>query len=482
MEFQDIIEQNKSEMIQALQELIRIKSVKEAPCQTEKGVLLPFGAGVEEAYQYVLKLGRKMGFTVKDADHYGGHIEWKAEDPNAEIFGIAAHIDVVPEGDGWSVDPYGAVQVEDWIMGRGTQDDKGPLISCLYAMKALKDAGYTPSRTIRLIIGLDEETEQEGMRHYLEAEGMPDLGITPDGEFPLTHGEMGNMEVHLVSRMKKYSPKDGLILSKVAAGVAPNVVPASARAVVSTANKEQYSLIRDMAQSFSEETGYHVKTKKVGSSLSIEAAGISAHGADPHLGLNAISVLMAFLGRLSFISDEITEWIQYYNEHIAFHLHGEGLGCPLEDDVSGKLVCNVGMMEVGNDVATVVINIRYPVTHTSESVYEGIEKSLEDTRIGMLKVEDAHPVYTPLEDPFVQELLKVYREESGDNESQPFVDRGGTYAKSLRKTVAFGALFPTDEDRMHQSDERIHRDVLVKLARIYGLMMYRLCMKQSDAE
>ncbi len=483
MEFQDIIEQNRAAMIQSLQELMRIRSVRADACRKENGTLLPFGSEVEQAYQYVLELGRNMGFEVKDADHFGGHIQWRAEDPDAEIFGIAGHLDVVPEGEGWSVDPFEAKLSEDWILGRGAQDDKGPVIACLYGMKALQEAGLTPTRTIRLIIGLDEETEQEGMRYYLEQEGMPDLGITPDGEFPLTNGEMGNLEIQLASRMKKYSPKDGLVLSKMQGGIAPNVVPGSARAVVSAGSKEIYGNIRSLAEDFTQETGYDIKTKRVGSSLAIEATGISAHGADPHLGLNAISVLMAFLGKLSFVGDEISEWIQYYNQKIGFHLHGENLDCELEDEPSGKLVCNVGMMEVGSDVATALLNIRYPVTYTSEDVYRGIEKSMEGTAIGLIKVEDAHPVYTPVDDPFVQELLSVYREESGDQTSQPFVDRGGTYAKLLRHTVAFGALFPGDEDRMHQPDERIQVDTLVKLARIYGLMMYRLCIQQpSDGQ
>ena len=477
MVYREILEKNKAEMLEKLQELVRIRSVRTEPCRSPEGEVYPFGAGVEEAYQYTLKLGKELGFEVKDWDHYCGHIEWKSENPDAQIFGIAGHLDIVPEGDGWTFDPYAAEIADGWMLGRGTLDDKGPVIACLYGMKALKEAGYRPADTIRLILGLDEETGRDSVHYYLEKDRMPDYGITPDGEFPLTNGEMGNMKFQLASRMKKYSPKEGLVLSKIDAGLAPNIVPRTAKAVVASGDSGEYDTIRTKAEAFAEETGYNLKTRKVGTSLAIEATGISAHGADPHKGLNAISILMAFLGRLDFVSDEVTEWIRYYNEHIGFNLHGENMECAFQDEPSGKLICNVGMMELSNDVATVTLNVRYPISYTSENVYEGVEKTLEGTNIGLIKKGDDKPAYVPVDDPFIQTLCSVYVEETGDDENKPFVDRGGTYAKVFRRMVAFGALFPGEEDRMHQPDERLSIEALMKMTRIYTAMMEKLCME-----
>ena len=60
-------------------------------------------------------------------------------------------------------------------------------------MKALKDAGFVPQDTIRLILGLDEETGWIGMEHYFSQVEKPDYGITPDADFPLVNGEKGIM-------------------------------------------------------------------------------------------------------------------------------------------------------------------------------------------------------------------------------------------------------------------------------------------------
>ena len=476
MDYLEILENYREEMTEALAGIIRIRSVQEKPCAGPDGAVLPFGAGVEEVYQHMLALGRSMGFEVQDVDHYGGHIEWKAEDPNAETFGIAAHLDVVPEGTGWSREPYGAVIEDGWMYGRGTTDDKGPVIESLYAMKALRDAGFRPKKNIRLILGLDEETGKGGMDDYIEHAGMPDFGITPDGEFPLINGEMGILIFDLMEKLRRPTDRSGLLLSKLEGGDAPNIVPRKARAVLASQEPGAYDRIKAMAEAYAEESGHALSVRKAGTSLAVEATGVSAHGARPDLGLNAVSILMAFLGRLEFAADEVNEFIGFYNEHIGFDYNGTKIGCGFEDEPSGKLIFNVGLAEFTDEFASVTINIRYPVLCTGEEVYAGIESCLAGTRIGLLKKMHDRPVIFSTEDPFVETLLEAYAEETGDTEAKPLVIGGGTYAKSLRRTMAFGAAFPEDEDRMHQPDERLSLDAMMKAARIYARMLYKLCL------
>lgn len=475
MEYLKILEENKNEMIEKLQEAVRIKSVLGAPYESSNGETYPFGEGVETAYRHIMELGRSMGFETVDFDHYGGHIDFKSDDPGAEIFGIAGHVDVVPEGSGWEHEAYGGVIEDGWMYGRGTTDDKGPLYSCLYAMKAIKDAGIKPKKTIRLIVGLDEETEKKGMLYYLDKAGAPDFGITPDGDFPLINGEMGIVIFELAEKLKKRTSKEGLVLSKLSAGEASNIVPAHAKAVVASETPAVYDNIKEMAETYRKETGYKLNVKKAGSSLAIESEGISAHGARPQMGLNAISILMDFLGRLEFAGDEINEFIAYYNDHIGFCLAGEKIGCALEDEVSGKLIFNVGIASVTDDLASVTVNIRYPVSNTADEVFAGIEKTLEGRKIGIVKHIQENPVFIELDDPFVVKLLEAYTEETGDTENKPQVIGGGTYAKLMNRLFCFGAQFPGEEDRMHQANERLSLDSYMKMARIYAKAIYKLC-------
>jgi succinyl-diaminopimelate desuccinylase len=64
---------------------------------------------------------------------------------------------VVPEGAGWTVDPFGGEIIDHKIFGRGAVDDKGPLIAVFYACCAIKDSGLPLKKKIKQIIGTNEE-------------------------------------------------------------------------------------------------------------------------------------------------------------------------------------------------------------------------------------------------------------------------------------------------------------------------------------
>lgn len=478
MEYIKWIDDNKDLIVNSVREVVRIRSVEDKEIKMPDGKLLPFGRGVEEAYQAVLSLGKEMGFDIADFDHYGGHIEFKSIDKSAETFGIAAHLDVVPEGEGWTDhEPYSADIEDGFIYGRGTTDDKGPLISCLYAMKAIKESGITPKKNIRLILGLDEETNWIGMEHYLDKAGHPDFGITPDGDFPLINGEMGILNFSLASRLKKTNDKRGIILRKLEAGEASNIVPSYAKAVIASDEKKHYEIIKSKAQKYFEESGHELKISRAGTSLVIEAKGRASHGAKPWEGLNALSIMLEFLEKIQFQQDEINDFISFYNEKIGYNLHGEKIGCGFSDEPSGKLVFNVGIAKFDQEIAEIIVNLRYPVTVNADDVINGIKESLYGTSIGFIKHSLFKPIYIEEDNPFVISLMNAYIEETGDRVSRPLVIGAGTYAKSIDRMLAFGALFPGDEDRMHQANERLKIDNLIKYTKIYARAIYELACK-----
>ena len=477
MGYLERIDAYKEEMLETLAEIVSKPSVNAEAVRTTDGEVYPFGQGVQEALECMLKIGKEKGFDVYNDENYAGHIEWKSENGGDEYFGIVGHLDVVPVGTDWTTDPFIMVDKGDgFVYGRGTSDDKGPVVACLYAMKALKDEGLEPKMNIRLVLGLDEETGHISADHYTEHCGQPSLGFTPDADFPLVNGELGIMIFELAQKFKTKPAKDEMRLTKLEGGVAPNAVPAYAKAVVA-GSKEHYDLISDRAKLYAEETGYKLKTKKQGTSLVIEAFGQAAHGAHPDLGLNAVSILMDFLGRISFASEELNEFIDFYNDHIGFDLHGERIGCFFEDKPSGPLIFNVGMANINEDLASLSINIRYPIKSTDEQVIEGIETVLEGTRIGLVMRAVQKPIHCHRADPICQTYMKAYRDETGDMETDAMIIGGGTYAKMFNNILAFGAAFPDDENTMHQADEKFSIDSFMKMARIYARAIKAFCFE-----
>ena len=77
-------------------------------------------------------------------------------------------------GDGWDTPPFEATIKNGNIYGRGSIDDKGPVVAALYAMKAVKENLPVNSR-VRLILGLNEEKSWKCIKHYKKIEEMPNI-------------------------------------------------------------------------------------------------------------------------------------------------------------------------------------------------------------------------------------------------------------------------------------------------------------------
>ncbi|MBP3816014.1 MAG: dipeptidase PepV [Firmicutes bacterium] len=483
------IEANMEEEISFLQKLIQLNSEERPEEKGPNGEVYPFGKGVYDSLALTLEEGEKMGFVPKNVDNYGGHIDWLAPleegEEKPKTMGILGHLDVVPAGEGWSFEPYSGAVSDGYIYGRGTTDDKGPVVAALFAMKALKEVGYTPAKNIRVILGCDEETNWKGMDYYLEKEGTPDYGFTPDGDFPVINGEKGIANFDIVRKINDREAK-GLNLRALEGGSAKNMVPEKARALLNSTEKGAYDKIKEKLEDFKathlEINGIEpiITGKPVGKSYEVSFEGKSAHGAHPELGLNAVSLLMEFLGELNFANEEINDTVDFYNKHIGYDVYGQRIGCQLEDEKSGKLTFNVGVLSFDKKSITISVNVRYPVTKSDEDFYPNVSEIAGRYDLGIVKYPSQEPIYFDVDSPMIKTFMEIYRENTGDMENGPITIGGGTYARSMNNCVAFGALFPGDPDLMHQRDERLALDRLETMTKIYADAIYKLT--QPDFE
>lgn len=402
-----------NEMIEALQKLVSFQSIAK-----EEGPEYPYGKEVCGAKEYVLELAKSFGMRAEDVPGKYAYIEI-GEGPR--LIGILSHLDVVPAGDGWTQDPFGGEIVDGKIYGRGTTDDKGPTIAVLYAMKALKEK-TTLSARIRLILGQTEENgEWRDIEAYTDAEEIPECGFTPDGDFPAIQNELGAM----VFRVRM--PQSGFLQGE--GGTAPNMVPARAR----------------------------VKTEFG----TYEASGKACHGCAPWLGLNGISELMEKVHQ----AEPENRFLRMYADLIGKTIYGEKLGIAAEDE-SGKLTLNVGLFEVQDETATLMVDIRYPAKKNPDEISGSLVRQFSSYGASCECVYHVRPLYTPSDSPVLGALLSAYREVTGDD-SRPISIGGGTYAKAMPNMVAFGPNFPGHENREHMEDEYILVEDFLKLEEIY---------------
>lgn len=459
MNFNEKIDLMKDDIIKSTQEIIRIRSVKDEP---KEG--MPFGEGVNESLEYALKLSEEFGFQTKNFDGYAGHAEFGQGD---EVVGVLVHLDVVPEGDGWTYPPYSGKIHDNKIYGRGTIDDKGPAIATMYAMKAIKESGEKLNKRIRIIFGTDEESGWGGINYYLEHEKAPNVAFTPDADFPAIHGEKGLLIFNLVKEFED-NKGNGTKITRIKGGNRANMVPDYCEAHVISSHS-----IREELESYIKDNDVKIELIEDGEKTIIKSYGISSHGSLPESGQNAISQLIMFLRTLDLAKGDVADFIKAYGHKIAMEYYGESIGCGFEDDESGKLIFNVGVIDLDETKANVTINIRYPITYNEKQVFEGMEEALDGTGIKIVKDQHKEPIYIPKDHELIQTLMKVYRDITGDDR-EPITIGGGTYARAMENAVAFGPLLPGQPELAHQKDEYMAIEDLVQITKIYANALYEL--------
>lgn len=443
----------KDGLIEDTQRILKIKSVQE---DGKPG--MPFGEGINNALETMLNVGSNMGFKIKNLDGYIGYIEWGHGE---EIVAVLGHLDVVPEGDGWTFPPYAAEIHDGKIYARGALDDKGPIMAALYGMYALKEEGFEPKKRIRIILGTNEETGSEDVEYYLEKDEKPSIGFTPDADFPIIYAEKGLTVFNIT---KEFNSNDITTISYIKGGQRANMVPDYCEVGIISEDKEELiSKINAYAKSCCVDLRYEVKDEI----LILKSIGISAHGSTPEVGKNAIMQAVEFLNSNNISSGELGETIKFLAEKIGFETRGESLGVCLHDDVSGFLSFNVGTIEMSGNKIKLSLNLRYPVTKTFEDMIVPLEKNLRPSGFIIEDMDHQKPLYFSKEHKLIKILSKVYEEQTG-NRAELLAIGGGTYAKEMPNIVAFGPIFPGKPDLDHQPNEYIEVNDLLKITQIYA--------------
>lgn len=117
---------------------------------------------------------------------------------------LNAHGDVVPPGDGWSHDPYGAEIVDGHLYGRASAVSKSDFATYVYALRALESLGAPLAGTVELHFTYDEEFGGELGPGWLLDQGLtrPDLLIAAGFSYQVVTAHNGclQLEVSLQGR------------------------------------------------------------------------------------------------------------------------------------------------------------------------------------------------------------------------------------------------------------------------------------------
>ena len=182
-EIREFLKVYQEELIENVCQLVRIPSVA-----GEKEGTHRYGVECAKALEFCMRLAKEKGLYAENFDDYGVEIRLY-EKPRKKRLLLAAHTDVVPPSGENTYPPFGGTVDRGYIIGRGSVDDKGPLMALLYALFFFKETGISPECDLRLFVGAHEEVDRKDIEYYLKKAGQPDFGIAADDDFPITNGE-----------------------------------------------------------------------------------------------------------------------------------------------------------------------------------------------------------------------------------------------------------------------------------------------------
>lgn len=458
MDITSCIENGFDAMLEALDRLIRIPSVGG---EAEEGA--PFGKAPLEALNETIRLASEMGFYARNCYDRAATIDlYESGEP---AIGILCHADVVPAGNGWTYEPFKATLDSGKIFGRGSIDDKGPLVAALFAMKYLKE-NVSPAHNIRLIVGTDEERGSGDLKYYREREKLPAVVFTPDASYPVINTEKGRATA---SFCKTFSSPHVVSAN---GGGAVNAVPDRAHAVIKDISVSELEAAAEKCSKISG-VKYDLTDNNDGT-VSVLARGVGAHASLPEGGVNAVTGIILLLSEID------SEWKSVTKLCPHGETDGKSLGIACSDDVSGALSFSFDVFDYSEENFSGVFDIRFPVCMSGDKLEDMLTGAYEAEGFSVKDYGASEPHHTSADSVLVSTLVDVYKEAASEagidigDDVKPLSTGGGTYVHGIPGGVAFGPELPGVDNHMHGADEFISVDNFKLCTKLIYMALERL--------
>ena len=452
------VEKNWEDIVKDIESLVAIRSVEDLDHATDE---MPYGPASYEALCKGVEIAERLGLDAHNCD---GHIGYADVPGDSERqIAMIAHTDIVPEGSGWTFDPFKLTRKDGYLIGRGVLDDKGPFVLELYCAKFFAErAARTGERlpyTIRCIIGNNEETEMADVEWYLERYPQPEFLFSPDADFPLICGEKGGYSATI--RSGKVSD----VIVDFCGGTVGNAVAGEATALV-------------RADAAALPAAERITVEAVEGGLArISAEGIGAHASTPAGSINAIGLLVDYLLENGLFSEGEKSFLEM--EKLVFgSTDGSTLDIASSDDLFDPLTCIGGTIRTVDGVFEQTIDSRYPTSITGDEITRRVGALCEAHGCTLTVDLDMVPFSTDPNSDGIQALVRTYNEYTGRND-KPFTIGGGTYARHFKAGGAFGPNdpnFPMPDwiGAEHSADEGFSEEQFKRALEIYIVSVARL--------
>ncbi|MCS6211172.1 dipeptidase [Shewanella baltica] len=434
------------------------------------------------------QLSQELGLDY--ADH--GYVVLIGLDANSAVnneskkLGIVTHGDVQPANPAlWAQSPYllDTQSEPGKLIGRGTEDDKGAIVTAMYAMKAIKDKHIKRDRRIELLVYLAEESDWEPLKTFLASYTPADMNITIDAEYPVVTAEKGwskitftvpNITISNIEAKAEASTQTPT-LTAFSGGYFASQVPQQAEAEIEAVSPALLTKLQTRAaaqQGMKYRFENHCVDKQC--NLHIFADGKAAHSSTPEDGVNAVTHLAALL------SPELNDkpWpktsasltVAAMNELVGLGIYAEQFGdLAYKDDFMGPLTLAPTVVVQTQKGTEVTINLRRPVGKTPELLAKQAREALvlwqDKHQVQLADIESYWGEPMVMKDaPQQQTLLDVFAHFTGIVDPKPVAIGGSTNSKLFPNALSFGPAMPGVEYTGHTEKEFItHKQFMLNL-------------------
>jgi predicted dipeptidase len=422
----------------------------------------PTVAGNDEARRdqqaWLAKVGKELGFTVREA---GKVTEVELPGPaGSPVIGLVVHGDVQPVDDHWSITPFDGVVKDGAILGRGSADDKGPLVQALLAMRTLADSKSPRTHAIRLLVGSDEESENLDFKEYLAGHQAPDLSLVLDSAFPVVVGEKAWVGYWLATPLASRGPAGGLEVIALQAGLSPSIVPDRATLTLRVPAGVDLEALRTRLSAKPSPTGTRLEAKAdPDRTITVTAFGRAAHGGvNLEGGRNALVALArAMDGELPpGGADDLLAWVRLAGKDV----YGTSLDLPGHAVFGPTTVNPATLQRQEGGTHRLFINLRRNPTLDNAALRAHLDAKVQAynaTHGANLETGGwfgDEPLAFDPNGKLVRRLLAAYARATGKTEP-PAISGGGTYAKRIPNAIAFGMWLPGKPYPGHDVDEKV---------------------------
>jgi dipeptidase D len=461
-----------SAMIDSLSQLVKHNTVaKEGVPSNKNPVHIAFKAELK-------KQASALGLDFKD----DGYIVIIGLGESKDRVGIITHGDVQPANpEKWAKSPFELDMTTQpgKLIARGTEDDKGPISTAMYAMKSIKDKGIKLNKRLELYVYMAEESDWGPLEEYIKSHELPQINITIDADYPAVIAEKGYGTLRFAFNKQASTPEFAPYIGHFEGGYFGSQIPEDAKAVINNANITLLEKLMRKAQSYSNVSfDFDLQNTQ----LTVTALGESAHSSKPQEGVNAITHLADLLSDNRWQKHGAGALVNFINDNIGLGLEGKKFGnLAYADDFMGPMTVAPTVIKQHDKNVELNINIRRPRGKTDKQLRSEITHATARWKLeqGADIIELNHDIRIPFvqdKAPQIDTLLAVFSHFTGIKNPKPISIGGGTNARLFPTAVSFGPSMPGPDTEYtgHSEHEFITMKQFVLNLKMYTAVMIEL--------